>query len=66
MEGTEGTCTFELDCRCITTDQVSLVLNKDSAVDVPAQADDDRSENVPARSSALLEEVQCFNERKEA
>lgn len=54
----------ELDCRCINTDQVSLVFNKDSAVDFPAQADDDRLENVPARSSLLLEEAQCFNERE--
>lgn len=54
----------ELDCRCISTAQVSLVLNKDSAVDIPAQADDDRLENVPARSPVLLEEAQCFNERE--
>lgn len=32
-------------------------------MDIPAQADDDRWENVPARSSALLEEAQCLNER---
>lgn len=31
----------ELDCGCISTDQVSLVLSKDSAVDIPAQADDE-------------------------
>lgn len=66
MEGTEGTRTFalkaELDCRCINADQASLVLNTDSALDIPARADDDRLENVPARSSALLEEAQCFNE----
>lgn len=41
-----------------------MVLNKDSAVDIPAQADDDRLENVPAHSPVLLEEAQCFNERE--
>lgn len=54
----------ELDCRSINTDQASLVLSKDSAVDIPAQADDDRLENVPAISSVLLEKAQHFNKRE--
>lgn len=37
----------ELDrIRCINTDRVSLVLDKDS-VDIPAQVDEGRLENVP-------------------
>lgn len=52
------------DCRHLDTYQVSRGLNEDLAVDIPAHGDDDRSENMHARFSVLLEEAQGFTERE--